>query len=62
MQGIKLAIDRLWEKGKNKNAALIADCNKLLKIVFGVSKTEHFSWILLAKNSLKKIVFLHSSF
>jgi transposase len=34
--------DRLVEKGKNKKAALIAVCNKLLKIVFGVVKNRTF--------------------
>jgi transposase len=34
--------DRLVEKGKNKKAALIAVCNKLLKIVFGVVKNRMF--------------------
>ena len=32
--------DRLVEKGKNKKVALIAVCNKLLKIVFGVVKNR----------------------
>ena len=32
--------DRLVEKGKNKKAAIIAVCNKLLKIVFGVVKNR----------------------
>lgn len=32
--------DRLVEKGKNKKAAVIAVCNKLLKIVFGVVKNK----------------------
>lgn len=32
--------DRLVEKGKNKKAAVIAVCNKLLKIVFGVVKNR----------------------
>ncbi|WP_432223084.1 transposase [Flavobacterium sp. TMP13] len=32
--------DRLVAKGKNKKAALIAVCNKLLKIVFGVVKNR----------------------
>ena len=34
--------DRLVEKGKNKKAAIIAVCNKLLKIVFGVVKNIEF--------------------
>lgn len=34
--------DRLVEKGKNKKAAVIAVCNKLLKIVFGVVKNREF--------------------
>lgn len=34
--------DRLVEKGKNKKAAIIAVCNKLLKIVFGVVKNRSF--------------------
>ncbi|MBF0598439.1 IS110 family transposase, partial [Faecalibacter sp. WQ 117] len=34
--------DRLVEKGKNKKAALIAVCNKLLKLVFGVVKNKTF--------------------
>lgn len=34
--------DRLVEKGKNKKAAVIAVCNKLLKIVFGVLKNREF--------------------
>ena len=33
---------RLVEKGKNKKAAVIAVCNKLLKIVFGVVKNREF--------------------
>jgi transposase len=32
--------ERLVEKGKNKKAAVIAVCNKLLKIVFGVVKNR----------------------
>jgi transposase len=32
--------DRLVGKGKNKKAAVIAVCNKLLKIVFGVVKNR----------------------
>ncbi|PIF71266.1 hypothetical protein CLU99_2031 [Flavobacterium sp. 2] len=32
--------DLLVAKGKNKKAALIAVCNKLLKIVFGVVKNR----------------------
>lgn len=38
----KALFDRLVEKGKNKKAALIAVCNKLLKIVFGVVKNRTF--------------------
>lgn len=34
--------DRLVAKGKNKKAAIIAVCNKLLKIVFGVVKNKTF--------------------
>lgn len=34
--------DRLVEKGKNKKSAIIAVCNKLLKIVFGVVKNREF--------------------
>lgn len=34
--------DRLVEKGKNKKSAIIAVCNKLLKIVFGVVKNRIF--------------------
>ena len=34
--------ERLVEKGKNKKAAVIAVCNKLLKIVFGVVKNRVF--------------------
>lgn len=34
--------DRLVENGKNKKAAVIAVCNKLLKIVFGVVKNRSF--------------------
>ena len=34
--------DRLVAKGKNKKAAIIAVCNKLLKIVFGVVKNRTF--------------------
>jgi len=36
----KALFDRLAEKGKNKKAAVIAVCNKLLKIVFGVVKNK----------------------
>ncbi|MBK8444284.1 MAG: IS110 family transposase [Sphingobacteriales bacterium] len=36
----KALYDRLVEKGKNKKAALIAVCNKLLKLVFGVVKNQ----------------------
>ncbi|WP_139421402.1 hypothetical protein [Chryseobacterium mulctrae] len=36
----KTLFDRLVEKGKNKKAAVIAVCNKLLKIVFGVVKNK----------------------
>ncbi|MCD1116962.1 IS110 family RNA-guided transposase [Chryseobacterium turcicum] len=36
----KALFDRLVEKGKNKKAAIIAVCNKLLKIVFGVVKNK----------------------
>lgn len=36
----KTLFDRLVEKGKNKKAAVIAMCNKLLKIVFGVVKNK----------------------
>lgn len=36
----KALYDRLVEKGKNKKAALIAVCNKLLKLVFGVVKNK----------------------
>ena len=36
----KALFDRLVEKGKNKKAAVIAVCNKLLKIVFGVVKNR----------------------
>ena len=32
--------DRLVEKGKNKKAAIIAVCNKLLKLVFGCVKNK----------------------
>lgn len=36
----KALYDRLVEKGKNKKSAIIAVCNKLLKIVFGVIKNQ----------------------
>ncbi|KQR94191.1 hypothetical protein ASG01_15520 [Chryseobacterium sp. Leaf180] len=36
----KALFDRLAERGKNKKAAVIAVCNKLLKIVFGVVKNK----------------------
>src|SRR5690606_21682579 len=36
----KVLYDRLVAKGKNKKAAIIAVCNKLLKIVFGVIKNQ----------------------
>ena len=38
----KALFDRLVEKGKNKKAAVIAVCNKLLKLVFGVVKNRVF--------------------
>jgi len=44
--------DRLVEKGKNKKSAVIAVCNKLLKIVFGVVKNRTFY----QDNLLEKIV------
>jgi transposase len=34
----KVLFDRLVAKGKNKKAAFMAVCNKLLKQVFGVVK------------------------
>ena len=36
----KALYDRMVEKGKNKKVALIAVCNKLLKLVFGVVKNN----------------------
>lgn len=36
----KALYDRLVEQGKNKKVALIAVCNKLLKIVFGIFKNR----------------------
>lgn len=36
----KAIYDRLVDKGKNKKAAIIAVCNKLLKLVFGVVKNR----------------------
>lgn len=36
----KALYDRLVERGKNKKSAIIAVCNKLLKIVFGVIKNQ----------------------
>ncbi|ALU28226.1 hypothetical protein AS202_19660 [Myroides odoratimimus] len=53
--------DQLVEKGKNKKAAIIAVCNKLLKIVFGVIKNIPFTKIIFYKKLLKKLVFLHST-
>lgn len=41
-QKYRASFDRLVEKGKNKKAAVIAVCNKLLKIAFGVVKNREF--------------------
>ncbi len=46
----KALYDRLVEKGKNKKAAIIAVCNKLLKIVFGVVKNQTLYQELTVKN------------
>lgn len=46
----KALYDRLVDKGKNKKAAIIAVCNKLLKIVFGVIKNQTMYQELTVKN------------
>lgn len=47
----KALYDRLVEGGKNKKAAIIAVCNKLLKIVFGVVKNQTMYQELTVKNN-----------
>jgi transposase len=47
----KALYDRLVAKGKNKKAAIIAVCNKLLKIVFGVVKNQTMYQELTVKNN-----------
>jgi transposase len=53
--------DLLVAKGKNKKAALIAVCNKLLKIVFGVVKNRTLYQDNLFIENRLKIWYLHSS-
>jgi transposase len=50
-KGCRELYDRLVAKGKNKKAAIIAVCNKLLKQVFGVVK----SGVLYQDNFCKKV-------
>jgi len=47
----KLLYERLVAKGKNKKLALIAVCNKLLKQVYGVVKSD----TIFDNNYLQKI-------
>ena len=47
----KALYDRLVDQGKNKKSAIIAVCNKLLKIVFGVVKNQTMYQELTVKNN-----------